>query len=302
MKLPTIPQQYRPSKKFMISVGVLAGAAVLIFGIRYLANHVGNNDPLAKIKVSDLQNPTDVDTDNDGLKDWEEALWGTDPNNPDTDTNGVPDGRQIEAMRAALRQQGTDIVIPPEELTETDKLARDIYTALVIATQESPDGELSEEDSIALQNKIIEYILRRTENFRQYQLSDLVVVTDSTEHIQSYATSINTITATFKNTQPQLFETIDDMANNVVTPEVATALGQKYIAIGDQIKNQSVPQTMASQHLALVNAFLQLGSVLQGLATVENDPLVAFVNSIAIKDTLSTLGDAFGNIGRLFQQ
>ncbi|MBU4284869.1 thrombospondin type 3 repeat-containing protein [Patescibacteria group bacterium] len=37
------------------------------------------------------------DTDNDGLKDWEENLYKTDPLNPDTDADGYLDGEEINS-------------------------------------------------------------------------------------------------------------------------------------------------------------------------------------------------------------
>jgi hypothetical protein len=37
------------------------------------------------------------DSDNDGLKDWEEDLYKTDPNNPDTDGDGYLDGEEINS-------------------------------------------------------------------------------------------------------------------------------------------------------------------------------------------------------------
>jgi len=37
------------------------------------------------------------DSDNDGLTDEEEEINGTDPNNPDTDGDGVPDGKEIDS-------------------------------------------------------------------------------------------------------------------------------------------------------------------------------------------------------------
>jgi hypothetical protein len=40
----------------------------------------------------------DYDTDGDSLNDWEEALFGTDSNNPDTDGDGVSDGAQQKAF------------------------------------------------------------------------------------------------------------------------------------------------------------------------------------------------------------
>ncbi len=39
------------------------------------------------------------DSDNDGLKDWEEALWKTDPQNQDSDGDGTPDGKEVAEGR-----------------------------------------------------------------------------------------------------------------------------------------------------------------------------------------------------------
>jgi hypothetical protein len=39
------------------------------------------------------------DTDNDGLKDWEEVMWATDAENPDTDGDGTYDGEEIAQKR-----------------------------------------------------------------------------------------------------------------------------------------------------------------------------------------------------------
>jgi hypothetical protein len=42
-----------------------------------------------------------VDTDNDGLTDVEEGFFGTDPNNPDTDGDGIIDGRDLAPLFGA---------------------------------------------------------------------------------------------------------------------------------------------------------------------------------------------------------
>ncbi len=48
------------------------------------------------------------DSDGDGLKDWEEALWRTDPQNPDTDGDGTPDGEEIAKSRNPLKKGPND--------------------------------------------------------------------------------------------------------------------------------------------------------------------------------------------------
>ena len=40
-----------------------------------------------------------LDTDNDGLSDWDEInTYGTDPNNPDTDGDGLTDGVEVNIL------------------------------------------------------------------------------------------------------------------------------------------------------------------------------------------------------------
>ena len=38
----------------------------------------------------------DKDSDSDGLKDWEETLWKTDPKNPDSDGDSYLDGLEVK--------------------------------------------------------------------------------------------------------------------------------------------------------------------------------------------------------------
>jgi len=57
-------------------------------------------------KEKELKSPTSElfpenfkDSDNDGLPDWQEELYGTDPNNPDTDGDGYSDSQEVELSR-----------------------------------------------------------------------------------------------------------------------------------------------------------------------------------------------------------
>ncbi len=45
-----------------------------------------------------------LDSDNDGLKDWEETMYRTDPKNPDTDGDTTPDGDEIAKNRNPLKK------------------------------------------------------------------------------------------------------------------------------------------------------------------------------------------------------
>ena len=56
------------------------------------------------IKVAELK----TDTDGDGLSDEDEARLGTDPNNPDTDDDGLLDGEEVEEYKTDPNDPDTD--------------------------------------------------------------------------------------------------------------------------------------------------------------------------------------------------
>lgn len=53
------------------------------------------------------------DTDEDGLKDWEEAIWKTNTEKFDTDGDGTPDGQEVRAGRDPLKKGPDDRLLDP---------------------------------------------------------------------------------------------------------------------------------------------------------------------------------------------
>lgn len=72
------------------------------------------------------------DTDGDGIPDWEEKLWGTDPTKKET-TPGIPDGLAIQKLKAA---QGINETTSsgPENLTHTDEFSRELFSTIAAAS------------------------------------------------------------------------------------------------------------------------------------------------------------------------
>lgn len=62
------------------------------------------------------------DTDKDGLKDWEEAIYRTDPTKADTDADGTKDGDEIAMNRDPLIKGPKD-----QMATSTDEIANSPY-------------------------------------------------------------------------------------------------------------------------------------------------------------------------------
>ena len=62
----------------------------------------------------------EADYDKDGLKDWEEALWKTDPKSPDTDGDGTLDGEEVASKRNPVVRGPADML--NEERGSADSL------------------------------------------------------------------------------------------------------------------------------------------------------------------------------------
>ncbi len=82
-------------------ISVIAGAVVLIVS-RLKTNSVvvvtpsPSSFPQSNLNSQQVADPTG-DPDQDGLSNAAETLWGTDPNNPDTDGDGFKDGEEVGA-------------------------------------------------------------------------------------------------------------------------------------------------------------------------------------------------------------
>jgi len=97
--------QYLPSKKIVTLMIVI----ILVGGFWLFLNKNSNlkNKNLAGINV--LKNLLlgeahfeYTDSDNDGLLDWEEKLFGTDPQNPDSNGDGTLDGEEFASLNYTL--------------------------------------------------------------------------------------------------------------------------------------------------------------------------------------------------------
>ena len=120
-------------------------------------------------KVTDLALAyTEQDTDEDGLKDWEESLWGTDVKNPDTDGDGTSDGDEVAVKRNPTIAGPDDAYVEnrrggsegeatsTEELSQTALLTRE-YFATIINLKESKnfnEGTMSQLSESLVQNFI----------------------------------------------------------------------------------------------------------------------------------------------------
>ena len=124
-------------KKPKIPFIVIILAVVLIIGGVIFVLKYSSRESLLGIKFgsknSKISEENFKDSDNDGLRDWEEELFGTDPLNPDTDGDGYLDGEEVNSGHNPLvKAPGDNLSFYPLPLGEKYNVTQKVFADEVI--------------------------------------------------------------------------------------------------------------------------------------------------------------------------
>lgn len=240
---------------------------------------------------------SDLDTDSDGLKDWQEALWGTNKNDPDTDGDGKNDGTEIE--------EGRDPTIPGpnDRLEDTRGISASSVASFSAGVSQDPNnvtsnlskglfaqfmsldasGELTDTSQENLINSVISNIDPGAIP-PKYTISDVKVVPNSQTSLKAYGNSIaSALTA--------LQSRVGGQSDN------QKALAE-YQGLMETLSNLQVPSTLGLNHLRVLNNFNVTYQSMIMVVAYENDPVKAL---LAMKTLDSSNADArvlFTNIAK----
>jgi len=278
------------SRKIVIALVlfvVIVGGAFLIVRLKSSSLDYKNQQVIAEIQTEKLYK----DSDNDGLKDWEEQLWGTDPNNPDTNGDGIKDAEEI---RMGINPLGkgpddklaTDTIqkkVNPSiesDLTETDKVSRELFAKLLAAKRDGKNVSVTDYN-----NFLLEAIANSPEgNTTVYRESDFKKVADTKTAIRDYGNALAKISAEKAKEFPGNELTIFDDATNKNDPKILDGLDSpinRYKAIRDEMLLMSVPSTAVSIHSKIVNLFSLMITGIQNMKYIFTDPIKA-VNGVSL--------------------
>jgi len=260
------------------------------------------------------QGNTSLDSDHDGLKDWEEQIYGTDPHNPDTDGDGTTDGDEIAQGRDPLKPGPNDrltkttiSLAPPASSVQDDgskpnltqQLAevfgRDYLTQLVKNPQDQPDVN-------AFADKMAQITLEQTpSDISLITANDLIISHHATkDDILRYLTQFDTILSNqFKSLagQKSISDDITDIVhtdNAILSSAAADQLGEQVNAYNQflaNIKTISVPEDFISLHVDYLNTAIKEREALKKIQGVQKDPVAALVGLREYMETTSAFND-----------
>lgn len=274
-----------PSKKILIAL------ALLIVGIIALAvygyyrgsttNYSAGENLLSIVTSPETDTNSQIDSDHDGLPDWQEALYGTDPHNPDTDGDGTPDGQEIALGRNPLIKGPNDFLAPKdsvattskdkENLTPTDTFARDFF-AKYMSLQKS-GTQVTSENAEQIASDYLKSTTLPEVTAKQYSQKDLLITNSEKTDISIYQQTMNSIFTKYwpsdKNNElaimQQSFSKNDTGALAQLTPIISA-----YQTVLDKSMAIPVPKTASTLHLNLINSlsiYIQTLKMISGTYT-----------------------------------
>lgn len=272
-------RQYLPSKQFATRLGAILIIAGLLVGTMELFGYlkrkkqaegkIPQDTTSVEVSIGDV---IEVDADQDGVRDWEEVLYGTDPDKKET-IAGTPDkvfvdGRKEEAAKAQALES--------DDTTETAKFAQEFLSS-IIAFQQA--GLITEENADTLTDSFFEYI-KQYPNTLKYTEGSLTVIPKVTPKEQSaYLTVMNSVF--LKN--PMKGDTSIISVGLTLRDGNTKRLGNLpkiaagYEGVVKSLANAKVPQEALGAHLKILNGYDQLGKAVRAMEKIQTDPLPGFI-------------------------
>jgi hypothetical protein len=267
---------------------LMVSAGYLLSGPSFLSDkfaNAGTTDDLLKAYAS-------KDTDGDGLPDWQEALYGTDPNKAISNPYGIPDGQAAkegkltpQTSASQLPSDGTgttsvkDILnqIPgtdPASGSVTEQFSHEFLQEVI---DTSGGQQLTSDQQQQIATKLATKYAAKAGSLFVSNYSLVSIHTDPTVSVKSYAGSIeqvfinNDVPVTANQPLP-LIEALIQNNDESARPKLKV-LSDSYAGITSDLLTLRVPPQLASQHLALIKGFDSLHKATAAFVIYEKDPL-----------------------------
>ena len=254
----------------------------------------------------ELQNE---DSDNDGLKDWEEILLGTDPRNSDTDGDETTDGKEADLGRNPLvkgpkdstKITSSNSTAIENDLTPTDKLARDFFARYMELRQVGLSQDKQSQQELVGQVLKSGIVLAVPKTYELKYM--LVIPDDSKEAVKKYG---NDVGAVFKkyinsNTKNEMViakESVDKEDPNLLK-EIDPIISI-YKNILTELLKIKTPKSLNENHIDMINSISTLKFSAESLRKIDTDALAGVQGTSIWLGAATILNKTFNTIKNSF--
>lgn len=217
------------------------------------------------------------DTDGDGVLDWEESLWGMDPNNKET-TPGTLDSVAIEKLKiqeGKTKEGGPSTQENEKTLTETDKFSREFFSTVAALNQ---SGSMDEATAEKLSTALAERMQNSTTK-KVYSLSDIKITkSGSAQAMKNYNKVMEFFPKTYKGTD-EVAIVLKEFVESGENPDadILLKLNPTIDGINKTIIEMlkvNVPEKLASLHLNVINGLEKVRENLNDMKLYDKDAIM----------------------------
>lgn len=263
-----------PSKKFVL---IIALCAVTVLIVLYISSQFGTKDSFSRSDYSvknaniTLEEAITLDSNNNGIADWEESLWGFDPL-----TNGPENKRNIETKKIQAGIPVTQQPVAETEVTETEteQFSKNLL-ATVLALKEN--GGLTPEAVANLGNAFGQNIDAKRSLIPAYTATSFQSVADTTENYQTYDIALRKLVKKYdaKKLGTEVDYIPQVMGDGDITKpkQTLTTLGTEYQNLAKDLVALPTPRGIIEFALPLANSADTIGVALQKIVEIKSDAL-----------------------------
>jgi hypothetical protein len=286
---------FLPSAQFVRVVGALVvviGGITLAYYLSSRPSAVTLEQPgvstgsLVPVDNPLLQQAADIDTDQDGLRDWEERLWKTNVLLSDSDGDGTTDGSEIESSRNPLVKGPNDSIrdtinlsesLTPETLaalTPTERIAREFFVEYL--SYKKGGEPLSQTEKQQLLFSTIRNSAEAYSTTKTYTSSDITLTKgDDASALRLYGNTLGNILLKHSFVTENELALLEKVMRTQDAKDLATIkkISDSYAAMVTDIVQTSVPPSLQEEHTALINQMQILAQESFALTLVLKDPI-----------------------------
>lgn len=237
-----------------------------------------------------------IDSDNDGLPDWEESVYGTDSHKPDTDNDGYLDGEEVVSRHDPLKKGPDDIIkitAPNKDSkdTATGKLSKIIIEKYLQTIQSQDSQNLSPDELNEILSQSFASDPASSENLNDALKSELYYFIppnleeemttskdNSNKNITKYWKTIDKKSYEIVTSAPpyDLFKTMTDSMKSKNYKKLDDIISY-YKKSYEDVKIITVPSSLSSEHKNILTALYKHWKISEAIKNYEQDPLLALL-------------------------
>lgn len=288
----------KPSKK---TIYIILGLLVVSLAFMLFADRNTSQTPTAQSQNVRITSTEIVqrDTDGDGIPDWEEYLWGTDPNNKDSDNDGISDADFIGSKKQTLQ---ASVASSTASTTLTEGISRQFFANFAFLQQ---SGNLTDANIQALSAQTLQSLTEQTIADR-FTRENIIIAPVTPEAKDEYRRQIRRTSAGLN--MRLLGQEVELLSRAIGKPrsrklvERLQEIQTIYLTLAERTIAIPAPSSIRDTHLLLANSYHKMGVTVGGLATVYDDPALSIVYFTEYRTAVDNLLQATDTIQKYLNQ